>query len=112
MIMGDTFTAKEVVSFLSSQQVEQEFGILQNPNSQAFVESFHARCTLEFEIHTKPNTAKEFISEYSAYLEFYHYIRYHGSLRTSFSKKMLTPYQFQLYIQSATGELPKIEVFL
>ncbi len=109
---GCQFTSKTIRDFLSDQQVEQEFGILRNPNSQAFVESFHARCTLEFEIFISADTIVHFIDQYKAWLKYYHYIRYHGSLRSERHSRILTPYQFQLEIQGLTTELPVIEVLV
>lgn len=110
---GCQFTSHTVMNELEDLQILQEFGLLKNPNSQAYVESFHAQCALEFvfESNSIPASVQDFHDEYRAYLKFYHHIRYHGSLRCFRTRRMLTPYQFQKQIHGSSRELPELKVF-
>ncbi len=86
---GSQFTATKVIRFLENERIIQEFGMPANPNSQAFIESLHASHTREFEFWVNIEDLKDFVEKHDAYLEFYHYLRPHRSL------KYKTPVEFK-----------------
>ena len=100
------------MNYMSKEKTDQEFGLFKNRNSQAFIESFHAMCKVEFQSYSDPESIEEFFQEYTAYLNYYHYLRFHGSLRSPFSDKLLTPFQFQQEIDVFPSDLPIIDVFI
>ncbi len=99
---GAQFKAKNLLKHEKELAIEHEFGIKHNPNSQAYVESFHSSCQREFETHVFAFDKADLKNKLNAFIKYYHCLRPHSSLgyktpfdfrqeffeNTSFSKEM------------------------
>ena len=86
---GAQFKAKNLLKHEKEMSIEHEFGIKHNPNSQAYVESFHSSCQREFETHVLAFDKADLKNKLNAYVQYYHCLRPHGSL------KYQTPFDFR-----------------
>jgi len=86
---GAQFKAKNLLKYEKELSIEHEFGIKHNPNSQAYVESFHSSCQREFETHVLAFDKADLKNKLNAYIHYYHCLRPHGSL------KYQTPFDFR-----------------
>jgi transposase InsO family protein len=60
--------------------VIHEFGYKNNPNSQAYIESFHSSAQCEFVESIEFNYIDDVYNYYVSYIYFYNNLRPHGSL--------------------------------
>lgn len=86
---GSQFKAKNLLTYEKELEVEHEFGIKHNPNSQAYIESFHSSCQREFEAHVLAFDKADLKNKLNAYIHYYHCLRPHGSLNN------MTPFDFR-----------------
>ena len=84
---GTQFISKLTSNFMETLGITQEFGYPHNPDCQAFIESFHASVQREFVALNEFTSLIDFIIKYKVYLDFYHNIRPHGSLKNMIPKK-------------------------
>ncbi|NUV00403.1 integrase, partial [Marinitoga sp. 1154] len=88
---GPQFKANITDIFMSDLNITHEFGYKNNPNSQAFIESFHSSVQREFVEYITFNDIDDVYNYYMSYIYFYNHLRPHGSL------KYLTP-DFVFYL--------------
>jgi len=86
---GSQFKAKNLLAYEKELDIEHEFGIKHNPNSQAYIESFHSSCQREFEAHVLAFDKEDLKNKLNAYIHYYHCLRPHGSLNN------MTPFDFR-----------------
>jgi len=86
---GSQFKAKKLLKYEKELDIEHEFGIKHNPNSQAYIESFHSSCQREFEAHVLAFDKADLKNKLGAYIHYYHCLRPHGSLGN------MTPFDFR-----------------
>lgn len=86
---GSQFKAKHLLKHEKELHIEHEFGIKHNPNSQAYIESFHSSCQREFETHVLAFDKEDLKNKLGAYIHYYHCLRPHGSLSN------MTPFDFR-----------------
>ena len=77
---GPQFKAKITSAFMKELNVIHEFGYKNNPNSQAYIESFHSSAQCEFVESIEFNYIDDVYNYYVSYIYFYNNLRPHGSL--------------------------------
>jgi len=86
--------------------ITHEFGYKNNPNSQAYIEAFHASVQREFVESIEFNNIDDVHSYYISYIYFYNNLRPHGSL------KYLTPeYVYRYYERNLKNNPKRLENF-
>lgn len=86
---GSLFTANYTREYFEKNEIIQEFGIKHHPDSQAFIESQHSNVQREFVAMNVFERAEDVHRKYQVYMDFYHNLRPHGSL------KYMTPQAFK-----------------
>jgi transposase InsO family protein len=77
---GPQFKAKITAAFMEELNIIHEFGYKNNPNSQAYIESFHSSVQREFVESIEFDYIDDVYNYYISYIYFYNNLRPHGSL--------------------------------
>jgi len=78
---GPQFKAKLTAALMEELNITHEFGYKNNPNSQAYIESFHSSVQREFVESIEFNNIDDVYNYYISYIYFYNNLRPHGSLK-------------------------------
>ena len=78
---GPQFKAKITAALMEELNITHEFGYKNNPNSQAYIESFHSSVQREFVEFIDFNNIDDVYNYYISYIYFYNNLRPHGSLK-------------------------------
>ncbi len=103
---GSQFKAKNLLKHEKDLDIEHEFGIKHNPNSQAYIESFHSSCHREFETHVLAFDKADLKNKLNAYIHYYHCLRPHGSLGNK------TPFDFRMEFFENPGISKELKVYV
>jgi transposase InsO family protein len=98
---GSQFTALGTGKYLNERGTRQEFGLIHNPDSQAYIESQHANLKREFSNLNVFIDRKDLYEKYIAYMYFYHNLRPHKSLnyKTPHKYSQKTSYHVPVYVK-------------
>jgi len=103
---GSQFKAKNLLMYEKELEIEHEFGIKHNPNSQAYIESFHSSCQREFETHVWAFDKEDLKNKLNAYIYYYHCLRPHSSLGNK------TPFDFRMDFFENPSVSEKLKVYV
>jgi len=91
---GSQFKALDTGIYMNEENIIHEFGIVRNPDSQAFIESSFSSLKREFVRNNEFKNLEDLCEKLKVYLSFYNNLRPHGSLKyqtpryyTEFSSK-------------------------
>ena len=104
---GPQFKAKLTSAIMNELNITHEFGYKNNPNSQAYIESFHAQTQREFVESIEFNNIEDVYRYYVSYIYFYNNLRPHGSL-----KYLIPEYVYRYYEVELKNNSRKLDNYL